>query len=256
MRDKKKRLVEQAKKQSVQDASIEKDQRNKIGILVIGALLLLLICFGIYWQLNQESSTLTAEEKFIQEYESFNGKEKEDGSLYFEVSLSTENMSVKHLSYDQLFSLLEGGTGVIYFGTPENESSRHFVSSFLPAMQESGVDLFYYWDHFSDRDEIELDEDEKEKVTKEASEEYEQLLEKLDDVLGDYTFLNEDGETVSFSRKRLYAPTLLIVKEGEVKASYIADAENESEEEAPSEEEQKELQEELIDMIQEVSGKQ
>lgn len=49
LKDKKTRLVENVKKSKVDDAIIDHDIHNKIGFLIIGVALLILISCGIYW---------------------------------------------------------------------------------------------------------------------------------------------------------------------------------------------------------------
>src|SRR5699024_12181088 len=68
-------------------------------ILIVGAFTNL---FSIDNSNQQEDS-----QKFVQEYESLNGKNDEDGNPYYEVSIENE-VEIEYSSYDELEEFLDG----------------------------------------------------------------------------------------------------------------------------------------------------
>ncbi len=217
MKDKKEKLKENVKKGKVEDAKITTDDRNKLGFLIIGLALLILISCGIYWAVkgqdtgkNEKANNST---EFKEEYESLNCKVGEDCD-YLEVSISKDNPIV-YSNYDEIFKLLEEGSGVIYFGFPECPWCRNLVPNMLEAAKDVGVDKIYYFNNKKDRDTLELKDGEV--VTKEeGTKDYKKLLEKLDSVLSEYVLEDEDEKEVKTGEKRLYYPSIVVVKDGKI----------------------------------------
>ena len=145
--------------------------------------------------------------RFKLEYESLNGQKTDDGRKYMKVNISNDNKIV-YVDYDTVFDVLDD-TGVIYFGFPECPWCRNAVPVLLEAAKESGLDEIYYLNNQEDRDTKVLKDGEV--VTeKEGSSNYNKLLEKLGDKASVYEGLNDD------SIKRLYYPTVVFVKNGEI----------------------------------------
>lgn len=174
--------------------------KNKQKIILSVVVLLIGIVSFIY--LRPESM----ESQFKLEYESLNGKEANNRE-YLEVTIPSDN-NIVYTDYDQVFDVLDG-TGVIYFGFPECPWCRNAVPVLLEAAKESGLDEIYYLNNQEDRDTKVLKDGEV--VTeKEGSSNYNKLLEKLGDKASVYEGLNDD------SIKRLYYPTVVFVKNGEI----------------------------------------
>ena len=174
--------------------------KNKQKIILSVVVLLIGIVSFIY--LRPESM----ESQFKLEYESLNGKEANNRE-YLEVTIPSDN-NIVYTDYDQVFDVLDG-TGIIYFGFPECPWCRNAVPVLLEAAKESGLDEIYYLNNQEDRDTKVLKDGEV--VTeKEGSSNYNKLLEKLGDKASVYEGLNDD------SIKRLYYPTVVFVKNGEI----------------------------------------
>ena len=179
--------------------------------------LVILIGCGLYWFYegrNSRDSVSSNSERFEKEYESLNGKNNSYGGTYLEVEIDDENV-IHYSSYEEVFSILEGKSGVIYFGFPECPWCRNLVPVLLEAATDAGLDTLYYLNNRSDRDQKSLNDNGKVVVEKDGTEEYYQLVEKLNSVLGEYEGLNDD------SIKRLYFPTVVFVKDGKIVDSHI-----------------------------------
>ena len=144
--------------------------------------------------------------QFKKEYESLNGKKTESGKKYLDVSV--DGNKIVYASYSKIFEVLNT-TGVIYFGFPECPWCRNAMPVLLEAADEVGIDKIYYMNNKDDRD-IKSLKDNKVVIEKEGSSNYNKLLKKLGKNASVYEGLNDD------SIKRLYFPTVVVVKEGKI----------------------------------------
>lgn len=149
--------------------------------------------------------TNTDNYKFASEYNSLNGKKTESGKTYLTTNIKTNN--VKYTSYKEVFDILDGKTGIIYFGFPECPWCRNALPVLLEAADDQTI---YYFNNKEDRDTKELLEDGTVKTTKESTKDYKKLIEKLGDYADTYDGLNDENI------KRLYYPTVLFVKNGKI----------------------------------------
>jgi len=211
MKDKKK-IIEVAKSKKIENANVEEnnDLKNKIIIVLVGVIVLILLCFGIKHVLDNPKVQNDGI-KFKEEYEKLNGTEVKGTELkYLELSIDEES-PIKYSSYEEIFDILDNGSGVIYFGFPECPWCRALTPVLLSAADDVGIDTIYYLNNKQDRDLIELDENKEIVVKKEGSDNYYKLLEKLGDFASDYEL-----EDVNANKKRLYFPTVLFVKDGTI----------------------------------------
>lgn len=179
--------------------------KNKQKVILSIIVLLVGIVSFIYLKPESMSSL------FKIEYERLNGKENSSNRKYIEVTIPKNN-NIVYANYDQIFDILDG-SGVIYFGYPECPWCRNAIPVLLEAAKEASIDKIYYLDNHKDRDTKVL-KDGKVITEKEGTSNYNKLLEKLEDDASAYEDLNDD------SIKRLYYPTVVIVKDGEI-ISYI-----------------------------------
>ena len=249
MKDKKQKLVESAKKNVAKDANIE-DYKNKVGFLIVGVILLLLIGIGIYWSSkNPQTSSLEKKDavKFKEEYESVNCSEEDENCKYLTLEIESDN-PIKYSSYEEVFELLENGTGIIYFGFKECPWCRNLVPNMLSAAKNVGIETIYYLNNKEDRNIITVEKDKKLKETKEGAENYNKLLEKIDEFSSIYRLYDEDGKQIKTDEKRLYFPTVICVKDGKIVGFHEATLESQKDPRIPLNEEQKK---ELQDILEE-----
>lgn len=170
----------------------------KLAQKIILCLVVLVIGIISFIYLRPESM----ETHFKLEYESLNGKND-----YIDVNIPSDN-NIVYADYEQIFDILDG-TGVIYFGYPECPWCRNAVPVLIEAAKEAEVDQIYYLNNNEDRDTKTL-KDGKVVTEKEGTDNYNKLLEKLGDKASTYEGLEDN------SIKRLYFPTLVVVKNGEI----------------------------------------
>lgn len=179
--------------------------KKHVAWMILIIVITIFVLVGI--RLLQNDST--KENKFQVEYERLNGTKNSQGTEYLSISIS-ENNKMYYASYQEIMDLLDHGIGVIYFGFPECPWCRSAVPVLLEAVDETSIDKVYYFNAYDIRDQKKLDENGQVIVEKEGTEEYKNLVNKLDSVLNPYEGLNDS------TIKRLYFPTVLFVKNGEI----------------------------------------
>lgn len=187
---------------------------KKRSIFVIVALVILLIITGCSYE---KETDVTDALKFKEEYESVNGN-KVDGSenRVRELSISEDNPIVYAEANDIISMMDNGETFVVYFGFNTCPWCRSVLPVLLEVADDLDIKKIYYVDVKDIRDKLEVDDDGNVITTKEGSEGYIGLLARLDDVLEDYT-LEYNGKEVKTGEKRIYAPNVVSVVNGEAK---------------------------------------
>ena len=127
-----------------------------------------------------------------------------------DVNLVT-NAPIKYSSYEEIFQILEKGTGVIYFGFPECPWCRNLVEPLINSATDYVIDNnIYYLNNREDRNTLTLTKKGKVKTEEKGTEDYLKLIEILDEYLPEYNGLKDK------KIKRLYFPTVIFVKDGKV----------------------------------------
>lgn len=109
-----------------------------------------------------------------------------------EYNLVDENNVFVYKSIDDILITLDKGTGIIFLGFPECSWCQNYVKYLNDVAVSKNIDIIYYYNFKS--------------IRESNTEKYKKLVSRL----GDYLFLDDTG------CYRLYAPTLVIVKEGKI----------------------------------------
>jgi thiol-disulfide isomerase/thioredoxin len=157
--------------------------------------------------------------KFNDEYESLNGETTSSGKTYATLDLD-ENNTIKYKTSNEIISILENKTGIIYFGFPTCPWCRSMISTLLEVAKEKDLDVNYL-NIYEFRSTFVI-ENGKAKLTKEGEEDYYKILDILDNELEDFNLKDAAGAEIYTGEKRLYAPTVVFVKEGKVKGIHVA----------------------------------
>lgn len=249
----KKDIVKKRKNEVIKEAKINEVNKSdskfiaSIVIFISTIVLIVIAIGGLYWHFEgkkEADNKLYDSSKFETEYESYNGKDTPYGSKYLEIDVDSKNV-IKYSSYEEVFSILDGKTGVIYFGFPTCPWCRNLVPVLLDASKEAGLDIIYYLNNKEDRDIKELDDDGNIITKQNGSDNYYKLVDKLKSVLGEYSGLNDA------SIKRLYYPTVVFVKNGKIVDIHIGTVDSQ---ENPNiflnDEQYKELKTTLVEKMQ------
>ena len=147
-------------------------------------------------------------DRFKSEYEAINGKDNGYGGNHLEISIPSDN-NIEYVNATRVKQVLGSGTGVIYFGFPECPWCRNMIPTLVDVAKEYDMDILYL-NNKSERDTIKLDESGKIVMEKEGSKDYYEILELLGEKASVYDGLND------VTVKRLYFPTVVFVKDGEI----------------------------------------
>ena len=205
-----------------------KEERN-IGIWVAIVIIAAVIGFGVYYfglreddvEETKPKVTYTEDElKFKEEYESINGQEKSNGSVYKTIDIPKDN-NVEYLTDEETVKFLENGTGIIYMGFKECPWCRNAVPVLLQAAKNAGMKKVYYLDVTDIKSTIVINAKGKAEITKKGTDAYYEIMDLLDDYLVDYTMKNSKGKDVKTGEKRIMSPTVITVKEGVVTGFHV-----------------------------------
>lgn len=175
--------------------------------IILSALVIIVAIFSIVIN-SLENKSIDAK-KFKDEYESLNGQKTSYGKEYLEISID-DNNPIYYAEYEEIKTILEEGTGIIYFGFPECPWCRNAVPVLLDVAKDFDIEKIYYYNAREIRDTKKLDENGKIIVEKEGTKEYKKLVDLMYDELPVYDGLND--ETI----KRIYFPTVVFVKNGKI----------------------------------------
>lgn len=182
-------------------------------ILILVAILLAALVFGFIYKINSDYKKTDAY-KFKVEYESLNNEDTGYGKVYRELNINKKN-KIKYSTAKEIVEKTENNeTFVVYFGFAKCPWCRSMIENLIDLSIENEIDI-YYVDVFDIRDTIEYVDGEL-KTTKEGDKDYMKLIELYGDVLSDYSVKNGD-EKISAGEKRIYAPNVVAVVNGEAK---------------------------------------
>jgi thiol-disulfide isomerase/thioredoxin len=191
------------------------NKNQKILLAIIGILIIVSVVIGFLAFKKEKNNTETETNKFKEEYESLNGVVNDDGYTYPTVNVDVDNPMV-YVTEEEVLDILKDKTGVIYFGFPTCPWCRNAVPSLISAAESVGLSKIYYLNILDIRDSLSVNDSGEIVVEKEGTKNYKKILKKLDKILDDYYVTDALGNKVNTNEKRLYVPTVVVVKDGEI----------------------------------------
>lgn len=154
--------------------------------------------------------------KFKKEYESLNNKEAFSPDYkYLKVNIPKDNKII-YKSDSEIIDVIKNETAVIYFGFNSCPWCRSMVENLIKVTDDLNIKNVYYVDVKDIRDTLEVDENGNIIRTKTWTPAYRELLTLLDEHLDYYVITDKDGNEVETKEKRIYAPNVVVVKDGKV----------------------------------------
>lgn len=168
----------------------------------------------------------------------FNNKksnEENDNKVFASEYGITEDNVYVYKALEEINKILENGTGLVYLGFPECPWCRGYVPIINEVAKEQGLDKIYYFNIKKDR------------------EDNSKLYQKTVELLSDNLRYDNEGN------RRIYAPSLIAVKNGKVvmfdDTRYWNNKEYDSAEDFWNNEDLTSMKEKLVKMINEVKEK-
>ena len=209
-------------------------KKKVIALLVLAASVLTLTACGKQEKDVKKEKDAKAAVAFKEDYESINDQVGKSGKKNRTLNIPKDNMFEQITAKEALEKIEKGETFYIYFGDKLCPWCRSVIEKSIEVAKKNKVDKIYYvaiWDKDGNeilRDKYELVEkktkkDKKSKKTEttyttkkvsDGAEEYSKLLEKLDNVLSDYTLTTSKDKKVKVGEKRIYAPNSVYIKDG------------------------------------------
>lgn len=203
-------------------------KKEKVLLICLPILCAVAAITGYLAVINKDSNADAL--KFKEEYEALNGTVVYEDIKYSNLDIS-ENNPIKYSNYDEIIDVIENKSGIIYLGFPECPWCRSALPVLFDVAKDNDINTIYYLNILNDRDSYvvedgelvyETDEDGNEKKGVEG---YFKLLEALDEHLTDYVISYEDEEYET-GEKRIYAPTVIFVRDGEVLGLHVSTVES------------------------------
>ena len=185
---------------------------NKLFMIIVTILAAVVLVLNIQKVITDNTDNI----KFKEEYEKLNGKKNDQGKKYREITIDSKNKMVYKTTEEVLNLIDKQKSFVLYFGFDTCPWCRSVVPTLASISKELNQKV-YYIDVKDIRDTYELDDDNKPKLVKKGSKDYSKLLEKLEPVLEDYTLTDSDNNEIKVGEKRIYAPNIISVINGEAK---------------------------------------
>lgn len=171
----------------------------------------LVLLFGLFLVGCNNSSTDAL--KFKEEYESLNGEKTDSGSKYRSLNIPKDNPFAYSTAKEINTKIDKGDTFIVYFGFSKCPWCRSIMEQFIKVAKDNNVNTIYYVDVLDIRDVKEVQDGEV-VTTKEGDKDYMSLIEKIGNVLEDYTITEANGNKVSANEKRIYAPNVVVISQG------------------------------------------
>lgn len=175
-------------------------------------LIILLILFSTACSKEEK---ITDAKKFKEEYESLNNKIREKDNKKIRAVNIPEDNPIIFKTAEEIVKMMDNKESfLVYFGFNDCPWCRSIVEELIKVSIDNSVAKLYYVDVKDIRDIKEIDEEGNIITTKEGTKGYNELLERLSNVLEDYKLTNQDENEVSTNEKRIFAPNVVAVSKG------------------------------------------
>jgi len=165
----------------------------------------------------EEIAEKTDGQRFKESYESLNATIREsDGATYQSITIDEEN-PIKYTSIEEMLEVMDNEKAVIYVGANWCPWCRNAVPVLLEVAREFGVEKLYYVELDDEKSTFEIRDGELVK-TKEGSEAYYKLLERMGDRLNSYSIKDENGKEYSTGETRMSVPHVIGANGGKIVA--------------------------------------
>ncbi len=191
------------------------NSKNKVFMVfaIIATLAIVGLCtyavFNYTTPLNENDSDIA---QFKEEYESLNGLEDDVRDNTHTTLKIDENAQIYYKTDEEIVEFMNNEQGIIYFGFSDCPWCRAMIETLISATVDKEINL-YYVDISNSRNTYAFQNGEVTETEK-GTDAYYEIIDFLDGKLPEYNVKNENDEILSTNTKRLYAPTIVTVKDG------------------------------------------
>ena len=229
------------------------EKSNKIYLVIIIVCSILVVGLCAYAIINHKDIEETDAIKFKNEYESLNGVVNENNEKeYMKVEVDSENPII-YKSGQEILDVLENENAIVYFGFSSCPWCRNVVPILLEAAKENNLDKIYYVDILNMRDQYKFSGSIEPELIKKGTDAYYEILKFLDKKLEKYYVTDDSGNMYDTGVKRLYAPTVVAVKDGKALDLHVSTLDSQKDPYvALSDEQKEELKDIYKDLIKQI----
>ena len=192
------------------------EKSNKLYLIIIITCTVLVIGLCVFAIANRKDTKVSDAIKFKEEYEAYNGLVNESvDKNYLDVDIDSENPMI-YKTGKEIVDVLKNETAIVYFGFATCPWCRNTIGPLLKAAKDEGIDKIYYVDIYDIRDTYKFTGSIVPEQTKKGTDAYYEILKFLGDNLEEYYVKDESGNMYDTGVTRLYAPTVVAVKDGKV----------------------------------------
>ena len=148
--------------------------------------------------------------KLKKEYEQYNGNND-----YVDVNID-EDSRIKLISIRDSLDIINNDSGVIFFGMSDDAYSRAALPILLDASSNTSIDYIYYVDMRDKIEKFKLNSKGKVVVKNKGSSDYYDLVDRLKNILDNYTIEDNKGNLIDSGRKIVSVPMVINVNEGKI----------------------------------------
>ena len=208
---------------------MDRDRKIFLGIILLLLISMIVIGIVVFRDKQEEQSRNGGNAEgliFKNEYETLNNVVRaKDGRTIKEITINANN-PVDIISEEEAVSLLESGTGILYFGFPDCPWCRSMLPVLLQTLDNMSIDKLYYLNISNIRDTLSLGEKNKVEVAEEGTPGYYKIIKLMDRVLEPYYLTTEEGKKIDTKEKRLMAPTVVGIKNGQITSIHVGTVES------------------------------
>ena len=232
------------------------EKSNKIYMIVIFVCAALVIGLCGYAIITHKEEKISDAIKFKNEYEALNELVNENSEeKYVNVEIPEENPIV-YKTGKEIVDILKNEDAVIYFGFAACPWCRNAVPVLIDTAKELNVEKIYYVDILDMRDTYKFSGSIEPEQTKKGTDAYYEILKFLDKKLEKFYVKDDAGNMYDTGVKRLYAPTVVGVKDGKVVGFHVATVESQTDPyETLTDKQKEELKKEYKTIIEAVNKK-
>lgn len=232
------------------------EKSNKIYMIVIFVCAALVIGLCGYAIITHKEEKISDAMKFKNEYEALNELVNENSEeKYVNVEIPEENPIV-YKTGKEIVDILKNEDAVIYFGFAACPWCRNAVPVLIDTAKELNVEKIYYVDILDMRDTFKFSGSIEPEQTKKGTDAYYEILKFLDKKLDKFYVTDDAGNMYDTGVKRLYAPTVVGVKDGKVVGFHVATVESQTDPyETLTDKQKEELKKEYKTIIEAVNKK-